>query len=91
MDNFAFTSTQKWVHMRSLTGQEYNILQPKLKVSMVAMDSPSSRCIGRGVPEFDARVDTGESFSIFKLKVWMEANIDNYSPCLKHLKVSTCG
>ena len=58
MANFAFTSTQKWVHMRSLTGQEYNVLQPELKVSIVPMDSSSSRCIGRGVPEFDARVET---------------------------------
>ena len=100
MANFAFISTQKWVHTRSLTGQEYNVLQPELKVSIVPMDSSSSRCIGRGVPEFDARVDIigrglgqrlRENFGILKLKVWMEANIDNYSPCLEHPKVSICG
>ena len=39
MANFAFTSTQKWVHIHSLTGQEYNILQPKSKVSIVPMDT----------------------------------------------------
>ena len=58
MANFAFASTQKWVHTRYLTGQEYNVLQTELKVSIVPMDSSSSWCIGRGVPEFDARVDT---------------------------------
>ena len=58
MANFAFTSTQIWVHTCSLTGQEYNVLQPELKVSIVPMVSSSRWCIGRGVPEFDARVDT---------------------------------
>ena len=57
MANFAFASTQKWVHTRYLTGQEYNVLQTELKVSIVPMDSSSSWCIGRGVPEFGARVD----------------------------------
>ena len=99
MANFAFTSTQKWVHTRSLTGQEYNVLQPELKVSIVPMDSSSSQCIGRSVPEFDARVDTAgrglgqrprENFGILKFKVCMEANIDNYSPCLEHSKASIC-
>ena len=58
MANFAFTSTQKWVHMHSLTDQENNVLQPEFKVSIVPMDSSSIWCIGRGVPEFDARDDT---------------------------------
>ena len=100
MANFAFTSTQKWVHTRSRTGQEYNILQPELKVSIVPMDRSSSQCIGRSAPEFDARVDSAgqglgqrlrENFGILKLKVRMEANIDNYSLCLEHPKVSICG
>ena len=75
MASFAFTSTQKWVHMGSLTGQEYNVLRPGLKVSIVPMDSSSSWCIGRGIPEFDAKVDTAgrglgqlprENFGILK-------------------------
>ena len=87
-------------YMCTLTGQEYNAIQHELKVSIVPMDSSSSQCIGRGVPEFDARVDTAgrglgqcprENFGILKLKVWMDANIDNYSPCLEHPKVSICG
>ena len=28
-----------------------------------------------------------ENFGILKLKVWMEANTDNYSPCLECSKV----
>ena len=88
------------MHTRSLTGQEYNILQPELKVSIVPTNNSSSRCAGRGVPEFDARVDTAgrslgqrprENLGILELKVWMKANVDNYSPCLEHPKVSICG
>ena len=80
-------------------GQECNVLQTELKVSIVPMDRSSSQCIGRSAPEFDARVDSAgqglgqrlrENFGILKLKVWMEANIDNYSPYLGHPKASMC-
>ena len=86
-------------YMCTLTGQEYNAIQHELKVSIVPMDSSSSQCIGRGVPEFDASFDTAgrglgqrprKRFGISKLKVWMEPNTDSYSPCLECLKVSPC-
>ena len=46
------------MYMRFPTGREHNGLQHELKVSIVLMDSSSSRCTGRSVPEFDASVDT---------------------------------
>ena len=53
MANFAFTSTQKWVHMCSHTGQEYNALQHELKIPIAFIDMSSSWYIGRSVAVFD--------------------------------------
>lgn len=60
MANFVFTSTQKWMHMRSLTSQEYtSALKHDWKIFVVQMDSYYSWCIGRSGSMFDESVDTG--------------------------------
>ena len=55
--NFAVISLQKWVSMRSSTDQEYNVLQHELKIPIVPMDSSSSWCISKCVPEIDRNAD----------------------------------